>query len=60
MASSMRTYGAGMSDAANDSGSRSKGDPATNHPEDLPDVFGEDPDNKKPLVEDGSVDPEHD
>ena len=49
-----------MSDTANDSGSRSKGDPATNHPENLPDAFGEDPDNKKPLVADGSVDPDND
>ncbi len=30
----------------------------TGNPEGLPDVFGEDPDTKKPLVGNQSVDPE--
>ena len=49
-----------MSDEHDDRGSRAKSDPVTGHPEDLPDVFGEDPDEKKPLVEDASVDPDGD
>jgi hypothetical protein len=28
----------------------------TGHPEDLPDAFGEDPDKKKPLVENSGLD----
>jgi hypothetical protein len=43
-----------------DRASRAEDDPATGHPEDLPDLFGEDPDHKKPLVADGSVDPDGD
>jgi hypothetical protein len=47
-----------MSDAHDDSGSRSEADPVTGNPEELPDLFGEDPEHKKPLVEDASVDPD--
>ena len=41
-----------------DQASRSKDDPVTDNVDDLPDLFGEDPDDKKPLVADGSVDPD--
>ena len=47
-----------MSDAAGADGSRSKDDAVTGNPEGLPDVFGEDPDTKKPLVGRQSVEPE--
>ncbi|MGN6445809.1 hypothetical protein [Amnibacterium sp.] len=41
-----------MSDAPDrDEASRSENDPVTGNPEGLPDAFGEDPDHKKPLVE---------
>lgn len=46
-----------MSDERNADASRSKDDPVTGNPEGLPDVFGEDPDEKKPLVGDLSIDP---
>jgi hypothetical protein len=48
-----------MSDAADDSGSRAKHDPVTGNPEGLPDLYGEGKE-KKPLVEDASVNPDDD
>ena len=49
-----------MSDPSSDGPSRTDADPVTGHPEDLPDAFGEDPDDKKPLVESNSIDPDDD
>ncbi|TDS75092.1 hypothetical protein [Amnibacterium kyonggiense] len=49
-----------MSDERDDAASRSEHDPVTGNPEGLPDLFGEDPEHKKPLVQDASVDPEDD
>jgi hypothetical protein len=49
-----------MSDASDNEGSRSKKDPVTGNADGLPDVFGEDPDKKKPLVGDMSVEPDDD
>jgi hypothetical protein len=39
-----------------DSGSRAQHDPVAGNPDELPDVFGEDPDHKKPLVENSGLD----
>lgn len=49
-----------MTDASNDDGSKSKNDPITGNPEGLPDLGGEDPKTKQPLVGDQSVEPEGD